>query len=125
MTDTPEIAKKREQEKRTMEIMVRIYCHGIGHKRADQSRSLCPECKKLLDYANMRTDRCPFMAEKTFCSACKVHCYSKKMQEMVRKVMRYAGPRMLFVHPVMALRHVKVTLENKKKSRNGSPDKPQ
>ena len=37
------------------------------------------------------------------------------MQEEIRKVMRYAGPRMLFVHPVLAIRHVKVTLQNKRK----------
>lgn len=126
--DTPEIAQKRAQEKRTMETMVRIFCRGNRHMPKTSSgrpggrngqNDLCPQCRALLDYANMRTDKCPFMAEKTFCSACKVHCYSKEMQENVRRVMRYAGPRMLFVHPVMAVRHMKVTLKNKRNSQRG------
>lgn len=104
--------EKRKQEKRTVTAMVEVYCHGV-HKT--KRGSLCPQCQKLMDYANARTDRCPFMETKTFCSACKVHCYSKEMQEKIREVMRYAGPRMLFVHPVSALRHVRVTIQNKRK----------
>ena len=34
--------------------------------------------------------------DKDICSACKVHCYSKEMQEKIKEVMKYAGPRMLF-----------------------------
>lgn len=37
---------------------------------------------------------------------CPVHCYKRDMRERMRQVMRYAGPRMLWVHPVAALRHV-------------------
>jgi len=51
------------------------------------------------------------------CSACKVHCYSKEMQEKIREMMKYAGPRMLFVHPLLAIRHVHITLRNKKKQK--------
>ena len=47
--DSPEISKKREQEKATMETMVRIYCRGSRHKRTGE---LCPECEALLSYAN-------------------------------------------------------------------------
>jgi hypothetical protein len=28
------------------------------------------------------------------------------MRENIRKVMRYAGPRMIYHHPIMALRHL-------------------
>ena len=38
----------------------------------------------------------------------------KTVSEMIRKVMRYSGPRMIFHHPVMALRHV---IENKREKR--------
>lgn len=56
------------------------------------------------------------MTRKYFAFCAKSYnCYSKEMQEEIRKVMRYAGPRMLFVHPVLAIRHVKVTLQNKRK----------
>ena len=53
------------------------------------------------------------METKTFCSACKVHCYSKENKEKIRKVMRYAGPRMLLYHPVLAIKHAVITLKQK------------
>ncbi|MBP3487655.1 MAG: nitrous oxide-stimulated promoter family protein [Roseburia sp.] len=112
-----DIEKKRRREKETVGSMIEIYCHGV-HKT--KRGTLCDACKKLRDYADLRTEKCPFMETKTFCSACKVHCYSKEMQNEIRQVMRYAGPRMLFVHPVLALGHMKVTLENKRKARRGT-----
>ena len=45
------------------------------------------------------------METKTFCSKCKVHCYKPDMQKKIKEVMRFSGPRMLFYHPVLALRH--------------------
>ena len=36
------------------------------------------------------------------------------MREKIRAVMRFSGPRMIFHHPVMALRHV---IETKKEKR--------
>lgn len=111
-TETKKIQDKRKKEIETVSSMIEIYCHGShGTKRGE----LCGQCEKLKEYTTARTMHCPFMETKTFCSACKVHCYSKEMQEKIRKVMRYAGPRMLFVHPVLAIRHVKVTLQNKRK----------
>ena len=35
-----------------------------------------------------------------------VHCYQPQMREQIRQVMRYSGPRILFHHPVMAIRHL-------------------
>lgn len=111
------IERKRSEEKATVGSMIAIYCHGM-HKT--KRGTLCGECQALHDYAALRTDKCPMMETKTFCSACKIHCYSKEMQEQIRQVMRYAGPRMLFVHPVLALRHVKVTLAGKRKEKRAS-----
>ncbi len=54
------------------------------------------------------------METKTFCSNCKVHCYKPEMREKIRIVMRYSGPRMLFVHPVMCLKHL---IESKKEKK--------
>lgn len=111
-TETKEIQEKRKREIETVSSMIGIYCHGShGTKRG----TLCEQCEKLKEYTTARTMHCPFMETKTFCSACKVHCYSKEMQEEIRKVMRYSGPRMLFVHPVLAISHVKVTMQNKRK----------
>lgn len=107
------LESRREKEKRIVGLMIRLYCrekHG-GHKDGD---GLCEECRALKDYAELRVDKCPFMETKTFCSNCRVHCYRPKMREQIRQVMRFAGPRMLLYHPVMALRHVISSAAEKK-----------
>ncbi|MEJ2577374.1 MAG: nitrous oxide-stimulated promoter family protein [Gammaproteobacteria bacterium] len=98
MTHRPRIAR----EQRTITAMLRIYCRD--HHRA--APELCDDCAKLLDYAQRRLDTCPFQERKPACNHCEVHCYSKVMRERVKQVMRYAGPRMLLRHPVLAVRHL-------------------
>lgn len=95
--------------------MIALYCRRNHRSRKGE---LCPECQALLDYACQRSDRCPFMETKTFCSNCRVHCYGPEMREKIRTVMRFSGPRMLFHHPVMALWHVVSTMTEKRKHRN-------
>lgn len=97
------VEEKRQREKKVVGEMISIYCRGNHHTPAGQ---LCPQCQALKNYAMERSDKCPFMQEKTFCSNCKVHCYRSDMASQIRQVMRYAGPRMLLHHPVMALRHL-------------------
>lgn len=89
------------REYRTVQAMIHMYCRGVHG-----SKVLCDECSDLLVYARERLDRCPFQAGKTTCAKCPVHCYNPTMRERMRTAMRYAGPRMLFRHPVMALRHL-------------------
>lgn len=101
------IENKRAKEKEIVTKMIKIYCKGNKH----EDNSPCSKCERLIDYANERIDNCPFMETKTFCSNCKVHCYKAEMREMIRTVMRYSGPRMLFHNPVMAIKHV---VESKK-----------
>ncbi|MBQ7299081.1 MAG: nitrous oxide-stimulated promoter family protein [Clostridia bacterium] len=95
------IESKREREKKTVVMMIRLYC-----RKKHGSKELCPECEALVRYAMVRSDKCPFMETKTFCSNCRVHCYTPEMREKIRAVMRFSGPRMIFSHPVMAVRHV-------------------
>lgn len=82
--------------------MVRVSCVG-HHEGPDRP---CPQCRKLLGYALTRLNKCPFQDGKTTCAKCPVHCYRPEMRERIRIVMRYAGPRMLFRHPVMTLFHL-------------------
>lgn len=109
------IESKREREKRTVSLMIRIYCK----KKHGTRKGLCPECEALDAYARMRSDKCPFMETKTFCSNCKVHCYKADMREKIRAVMRFSGSRMIFSHPIMAIRHV---IESKKEKRRLEKD---
>lgn len=104
-------ASKREREKAVVSLMIALYC-----KKQHRTHSeLCPDCAALRDYACQRSDKCPFMETKTFCSNCRVHCYKPEMREKIRAVMRFSGPRMIFRHPVMAVRHVVKTKKEKKK----------
>ena len=86
--------------------MIEIYCRG-RHK--SRKGCLCPECEALAAYAHARTEHCPRMAEKTFCSACPRPCYKPQLREQMKQVMRYAGPRMLLSDPVAAVRHLVLT----------------
>ena len=96
-TDPPRIAR----EKRTIRAMVGIYCrahHGT-------SGELCDDCGGLLDYASGRLERCFFGVEKPPCAKCPIHCYKPAMRARAQAVMRYAGPRMLYKHPLLAVLH--------------------
>lgn len=108
------IEKKREREKKMVSQMIQLYCKKQHHSKD----GLCPECAALVAYARMRSEKCPFMETKTFCSNCKVHCYKPEMREKIREVMRFSGPRMLFHHPIAAIRHVVESKKEKKKLNN-------
>ena len=89
-------------ERKTIEVMIGIYCRGT-HGSAGE---LCEACGELMAYAHARLDHCAFGEQKPKCSACPVHCYKPEMRTRVQTVMRYAGPRMLGRHPVLAARHI-------------------
>ena len=91
-----------QRERRTIQAMIGLYCRN----RHRQGAALCPECRELLDYAMMRLDRCRFQDAKPTCARCPVHCYKPAMRERVRDVMRFAGPRMLLRHPILAVWHL-------------------
>lgn len=102
-------ATKREQEMKTITYMIAYYCRKQHHEK-----ELCPACRALLEYAKQRITLCPFMETKTFCSACRVHCYQSEKREAIREVMRYSGPRMLLHKPIMALRHIYIEKKEKR-----------
>ena len=94
--------KKRQREKKIVQEMILLYCRDHHHP----SESPCSSCAALIAYAHERSDKCPFMENKTFCSNCRVHCYQQGMRDQIRTVMRYSGPRMLKIHPILAIRHL-------------------
>ena len=57
------------------------------------------------DLAGVRLERCRFGEEKPTCANCPVHCYQRDRREQARVIMRHAGPRMIWEHPLMSLRH--------------------
>jgi len=93
--------RRRSREQEALEAMMRMYCrHHHGRM------PLCEECQALADYARRRLERCVFGDAKPTCANCLVHCYKAEMRERVRVMMRWAGPRMLLRHPVLAIRHM-------------------
>ena len=44
--------------------------------------------------------------KKPTCKKCPIHCYKPDMKEKMREAMRYAGPRMMWHHPIAAIRHL-------------------
>ena len=92
-----------EREKKIVGQMIEIYCRR--HHMAG-SGNLCEDCRSLHRYAMRRLDRCPHGNRKPSCRKCKIHCYSPEMRLRIKCVMRYVGPRMIFIHPVSAIRHL-------------------
>ena len=103
------------RERRTVRLMIEIYCRG-HHLQADP---LCAECRQLHAYAAQRIDKCLYGDDKPPCAECPIHCYKPVMREKVREVMRYAGPRMMFHHPILAILHY---LDKTTKSTTRKPD---
>jgi hypothetical protein len=95
--ESPRIARQRG----TIGLMVGLYCRA-HHASAGRR---CASCEELFQYAMCRLDRCPFASAKPTCAACPIHCYRLDMRKRVQAVMRYAGPRMLLRHPLIALQH--------------------
>ena len=98
-----DLRSKREKEKAMVSEMIALYCRK---KHKTKRGQLCTQCAELTEYARQRSEKCPFMENKTFCSNCHVHCYKPEMREQIRQVMRFSGPRMVLYHPVMALEHL-------------------
>ncbi|MBM3270545.1 MAG: nitrous oxide-stimulated promoter family protein, partial [Candidatus Sericytochromatia bacterium] len=89
-------------EARTVRVMIGIHCRDLHGSRG----GLCADCEGLWQYCQARVDRCPFYPDKPTCKNCRVHCYSPERRERIKEVMRYAGPRMMWQAPVLALLHM-------------------
>ena len=92
---------RRAREQHALEAMIAMFCrhHHFGVRS-------CPDCIELSNYARRRLERCVFGDAKPTCANCRVHCYNERMRSRIRVVMRWAGPRMLLRHPVLAVRHM-------------------
>ncbi len=94
---------RRAREFKTIVVMLHMYCRAHHGPKA---APLCDGCIELHDYARRRVERCVFGEAKPTCANCSVHCYKAAMRERVRQVMRWAGPRMIWRRPVLAVWHI-------------------
>ena len=117
-------------EKKVVALMIRMYCRRHcrqqGHNGKNDQTNLSGRTD--LTNQNIKTDQTN-QANKTgrtgdtnqadnssrtdtrslcppSCRKCPVHCYRADMRERIRTVMRWAGPRMIFHHPLAAARHL-------------------
>ena len=109
---------------------VRVYCDG-HHRESERAPLasagsvagvyrkppvLCEGCAELQAYAEKRRAFCPF-DPKPFCSECPTHCYKDDRREQMRKVMRYAGPKVMeHRHPIDGIKHVMAVRRSKRTS---------
>lgn len=89
------------EEQQVIRQMIQLYC-----RQKEGNETLCDSCRELLEYATRRLDRCHYGAAKPTCRKCPIHCYRPDMKARIQTVMRWAGPRMLFHHPLAALKHL-------------------
>lgn len=85
-----------QEEMRLVSCMIELY-----YKK---NKGNIPE-KRMASYVNQRLSFCQFGEEKTTCQKCPVHCYQEVYRNQMKQIMRYSGPRMLLVHPLLTLRH--------------------
>lgn len=95
-----------QREQATMVAMLHMNCSDHHGSVATDAEGLCTECAELLAYSRKRLAACPFGPEKPTCTNCQIHCYGPQQREATRVVMRYAGPRMLLRHPILAIAHL-------------------
>jgi hypothetical protein len=95
------VDRRLARERRTIAAMIALYCrdhHG--------GSGLCDACAALDAYADARLARCVYGAAKPTCASCPIHCYQRERREAIRRVMRYAGRRMVPRHPLLAIGHL-------------------
>ena len=103
MVQLHHLADKLGVEFKTIKAMVGIYCQA--HHGSKKS-SPCIQCAEFIKYANEKLDRCPYGQNKPTCKKCPIHCYKKDQRQQAKKIMGYAGPRMLIKHPILAIKHL-------------------
>jgi hypothetical protein len=91
-----------EREKTTVKVMIHI-CYGAHHRAAE---GLYQECRDLLQHALECLEKCSFQEDKPTRAYCPIHGYRPSTRGEIRVVMSYSGPRMLYRHPILAVRHV-------------------
>lgn len=110
------------EETQTVGAMFALFCQGnhsdkekiwvLAQIPDSKKYMLCSHCADLYEYAQKRLKHCPHGDKKPTCSKCPIHCYAPHRRAEIKKVMRYAGPKMLWKHPFLSIRHVLFTMRS-------------
>ncbi len=104
---TYQMPARLQRELKTVRFMIEIFCRD-----KHDTPILCQSCTELFNYAEIRLELCRFQEDKPTCGNCPVHCYRKSKAKQIKEVMRYAGPKMSYKHPILAIHHI---LDGRKK----------
>jgi len=105
MSELYSLSAKLNIEFKTIQKMISIYCRHHHHMK-NKTNQLCYECSEFVSYVNEKLDRCPYGEIKPTCNKCPIHCYKIEKRLQAKKVMLFSGPRIIFSHPFLALRHL-------------------
>lgn len=90
-----------KSEAKTVSKMIDLYCKHKLHLPYTPD-----EYRRLASYAHQRLEHCQWGDKKPACKDCPRHCYAPKERAMIREVMRWTGPRMIFYAPITAIKHL-------------------
>jgi len=93
-------SSKIENENKTVGVMIDIYCH-----KHHGTHSICDSCNEIKKYSFERLSKCQFGEHKPSCKKCSVHCYKPEKRAQIKEIMRFSGPRMLYLYPIYFLTH--------------------
>ena len=96
---------RTERDRKTLEAIGRIYCSAHHDTSPKDETGLCTSCRQVIDQTLQRATACPFDHEGN-CQDCSIHCQRGEAQQRIKEIMRYAAPRMTFLHPLMTAEYL-------------------
>ena len=91
--------------------MIELYCRG--HHGTPKGR-LCPRLRGPAGLRRRAGGPLPAYSDQNVLQRLPNALLQARDAERIRQVMRWSGPRMLFHHPVLAVRHLAETRKQKK-----------
>ncbi|MCA1928018.1 MAG: nitrous oxide-stimulated promoter family protein [Calditerrivibrio sp.] len=80
-------SKRIKKDAKLLKSFIVAYCRV---KHGSDGKSLCHDCRALLEYALKRDEKCP-LDPKPKCKDCKIHCYKPEMRDKIKDVMKFSG----------------------------------
>ncbi len=89
-------SKRIKKDEKILTTFIKVYCeqNHIKNGQKEFKNGLCQECYELLEYAKRKNEKCP-LDPKPQCKHCKIHCYSPKMRQKIKEVMKFSGIYMI------------------------------
>lgn len=78
---------------------------------------LCKDCLNLALLAQIHIQQCARIQDKSFCHLCPKNCYSKRHLKQISTMMKFSGKRILFYHPLLALKYIFFIVKSKRLTR--------